>query len=305
MRARLTASSGCADMRGGLHYALGVLMGARVGVRDRREPIASEKLDVTDDGYGRNLCNERRLCTVSCNGRRLWQVSIAINVIGYMGLERFVTTGASYMGRAARLPQSPSTTVSCNGRRLWQVSIAINVIGYMGLERFVTTGASYMGRAARLPQSPSTSIGLERLAINVVGYIGRRWIAINGASCMGCTARLPQSPSTNIGRRRLAKLPLAALVLAICHNRRRLHGVAPPDDEDAVAEMPQSPSTNIGRRRLAKLPLAALVLAICHNRRRLHGVAPPDDEDAVAERGVRCGDLMAAAVLDARLVNVR
>ena len=128
----------------------------------------------------------------------------------------------------------------------------------MGLERFVTTGASYMGRAARLPQSPSTSIGLERLAINVVGYMGRRWIAINGASCMGCTAGLPQSPSTNIGR-----------------------------------------------RRLAKLPLAALVLAICHNRRRLHGVAPPDDEDAVAERGVRCGDLMAAAVLDARLVNVR
>ncbi len=211
MRARLTASSGCADMRGGLHYALGVLMGARVGVRDRREPIASEKLDVTDDGYGRNLCNERRLCTVSCNGRRLWQVSIAINVIGYMGLERFVTTGASYMGRAARLPQSPST-----------------------------------------------SIGLERLAINVVGYIGRRWIAINGASCMGCTAGLPQSPSTNMGR-----------------------------------------------RRLAKLPLAALGLAACHNRRRLHGVAPPDDEDAVAERGVRCGDLVAAAVLDARLVNVR
>ena len=184
MRARLTASSGCADMRGGLHYALGVLMGMCGGVRGRWEPIASEKLDVTDDGYGRNLCNERRSCTISCNGRRLWQVSIAVNVVGY--------------------------------------------------------------------------IGRRRLAINVVGYIGRRWIAINGASCMGCTAGLPQSPSTNMGR-----------------------------------------------RRLAKLPLAALGLAACHNRRRLHGVAPPDDEDAVAERGVRCGDLVAAAVLDARLVNVR
>ncbi len=211
MRARLTASSGCADMRGGLHYALGMLMGMCSGVRGRWEPIASEKLDVTDDGYGRNLCNERRLCTVSCNGRRLWQVSIAINVIGYMGLERFVTTGASYMGRAARLPRAPST-----------------------------------------------NIGLERLAINVVGYMGRRRLAITGASYMGRAARLPQSPSTNMGR-----------------------------------------------RRLAKLPLAALVLAICRNRRRLHGVAPPDDEDAVAERGVRCGDLVAAAVLDARLVNVR
>ncbi|WP_251230795.1 hypothetical protein [Adlercreutzia aquisgranensis] len=216
---------------------MGVLMGMCGGVRGRWEPIASEKLDVTDDGYGRNLCNERRLCTVSCNGRRLWQVSIAINVVGYIGRRRLAINVVGYIGR----------------RRL-----AINVIGYMGLERFVTTGASYMGRAARLPQSPSTSIGLERLAINVVGYIGRRWIAINGASCMGCTARLPQSLSTNMGR-----------------------------------------------RRLAKLPLAALVLAICHNRRRLHGVAPPDDEDAVAERGVRCGDLMAAAVLDARLVNVR
>ncbi len=41
--------------------------------------------DVTDDGYGKNRCNEERLCTIFCNGRRLWQVSIAINVIRYMG----------------------------------------------------------------------------------------------------------------------------------------------------------------------------------------------------------------------------
>ena len=38
----------------------------------------------TNDVYGRNRCNERRLCTIFCNGRRLWQVSIAINVSRYI-----------------------------------------------------------------------------------------------------------------------------------------------------------------------------------------------------------------------------
>ena len=39
----------------------------------------------------RKPCNERRLCTISCNGRRLWQVQIAITVFRYMRFAKRVT----------------------------------------------------------------------------------------------------------------------------------------------------------------------------------------------------------------------
>ena len=39
----------------------------------------------------RKPCNERRLCAISCNGRRLWQVQIAITVFRYMRFAKRVT----------------------------------------------------------------------------------------------------------------------------------------------------------------------------------------------------------------------
>ena len=40
---------------------------------------------VTKDVCGRKRCNERRLCAISRNGRRLWQDSAATNVFRYIG----------------------------------------------------------------------------------------------------------------------------------------------------------------------------------------------------------------------------
>ncbi len=80
---------------------------------------ASSASDATNDVYGRNRCNERRLCTISCNERRLWHAPAIPRV-----------TNDVY-GRN-RCNGRRLCTIFCNGRRLWQVSIAINVIDYMG-----------------------------------------------------------------------------------------------------------------------------------------------------------------------------
>jgi len=72
---------------------------------------ASRASDATNDVYGRNRCNGRRLCTISCNERRLWQVSIAINVIGYIEhRRRSVTVVARFRAHALR----PGATAACS-----------------------------------------------------------------------------------------------------------------------------------------------------------------------------------------------
>ena len=65
---------------------------------------------VTEDGYGRKCCNGRRLCTIFCNERRLWQVSIAINVIGYTGRRR---RSVAVAVRFRALSLQPASTVVC------------------------------------------------------------------------------------------------------------------------------------------------------------------------------------------------